>query len=143
MIILFIGFFVNLSNAAVWEAKIYSTVIIKDITKLPDGSVYSNFEQTEQDTSNIGEYLISNCSGNRSDKKGELVEIIFFCKVEVDDGNKYWTKPKRTSGDSDAGASKFKLIVGPNSFNKLKATECKYSVSSSKNKIFGNNKASN
>ena len=80
------------------------------------------------------------CSGNRLDKKGKLVEINVFCKVEVDDGNKYWTKLKRNTGDSDAGVSKFKFLGGTNSFNKLKGTECTYAVSYFKNKIFGSNK---
>ena len=110
LVILFISFLVNLSHAVDWVSKTYSTVTIKDTTKLPDGSIYSNFEQTGQGTSNLGKYVISNCSGNRLDKKGKLVEITVFCKVEVDDGNKYWTKLKRTTGDSDAGVSKFKFL---------------------------------
>ena len=48
IVILFIGFLVNLSQAAVWVSKTYSTVTIKDKIKLPDGSIYSNFEQTGQ-----------------------------------------------------------------------------------------------
>ena len=130
IIIFLICFSVNLLHSVDWVSKTYSTVTIKNTTKLPDGSIYSNFEQTGQGTSNLGKYVITNCSGNRLDKKDELVEITFFYKVEVDVGNKYWTKPKRTSGDSHAGASKFKLLEGLNSFNKLKATESKYAVSS-------------
>ena len=68
------------------------------------------------------------------DKKGKLVEITVFCKVEVEDGNKYWTKLKRTTGASDAGVSKFKFLGGTNSFNKLKGKECTYAVSYFKNK---------
>ena len=140
LVVLFISFLVNLSNAVDWISKTYSTVTIKDVTKLPDGSIYSNFEQTGQGTSNLEKYVIFNCTGNRLDKKGKLVEITVFCKVEVDDGNKYWTKLKRTTGDSDAGVSKFKFLGGTNSFNKLKGKECTYAVSYFKNKIFGSNK---
>ena len=61
IVILFIGLLVNLSQAAVWVSKTYSTVTIKDKIKLPDGSIYSNFEQTGQGTSNLGKYVISNC----------------------------------------------------------------------------------
>ena len=138
--IFLIGFSVNLSHAIDWVSKTYSTVTIKDTTELPDGSIYSNFEQTGQGNSNLGKYVISNCSGNRLDKKGKLVEITVFCKFEVDDGNKYWTKVKRTTGASDAGVSKFKFLGGTNSFNKLKGKECTYAVSYFKNKIFGSNK---
>ena len=73
------------------------------------------------------------------DNKGKLVEINVFCELEVDDGNKYWTKLRRTTGDSDAGVSKFTFLGGTNSFNKLKGKECTYAVSYFKNKIFGNN----
>ena len=140
IIVFLIGFSVNLSHAVDWVSKTYSTVTIKDTTELPDGSIYSNFEQTGQGNSNLGKYVISNCSGNRLDKKGKLVEITVFCKFEVDDGNKYWTKLKRTTGASDAGVSKFKFLGGTNSFNKLKGKECTYAVSYFKNKIFGSNK---
>ena len=140
IIIFLIGFSANLSPSLDWVSNTYSTVTIKNITKLPDGSIYSNFEQTGQGTSNLGKYVITNCSGNRLDKKGKLVEITVFCKVEVDDGNKYWTKLNRTTGDSDAGVSKFKFLGGTNSFNKLKGKECTYAVSYFKNKIFGSNK---
>ena len=140
IIIFLIGFSANLSYSVDWVSKTYSTVTIKNTTKLPDGSIYSNFEQTGQGTSNLEKYVITSCSGNRIDKKGKLVEITVFCKVEVDDGNKYWTKLKRTTGDSDAGVSKFKFLGGTNSFNKLKGKECTYAVSYFKNKIFGSNK---
>ena len=140
IIIFLIVFSANLSHSVDWISNTYSTVTIKNTTKLPDGSIYSNFEQTGQGTSNLGKYVITNCSGNRLDKKGKLVEITVFCKVEVEDGNKYWTKLKRTTGASDAGVSKFKFLGGTNSFNKLKGKECTYAVSYFKNKIFGSNK---
>ena len=140
IIIFLIVFSANLSHSVDWISNTYSTVTIKNTTKLPDGSIYSNFEQTGQGTSNLEKYVITSCSGNRIDKKGKLVEITVFCKVEVDDGNKYWTKLKRTTGDSDAGVSKFKFLGGTNSFNKLKGKECTYAVSYFKNKIFGSNK---
>ena len=140
VIFFLIGFSANLSHSVDWVSKTYSTVTIKNTTKLPDGSIYSNFEQTGQGTSNLGKYVITNCSGNRLEKKGKLLEITLFCKVEVEDGNKYWTKLKRTTGDSDAGVSKFKFLGGTNSFNKLKGKECTYAVSYFKNKIFGSNK---
>ena len=139
-LILFFNFLTNLSSSADWVSKTYSSVTKKDTIKLPDGSTYTNFEQTGQGTSNIGKYVITNCSGNRIDKEGKLVEINVFCELEVDDGNKYWTKLRRTSGDSDAGVSKFIFLGGTNSFNKLKGKECTYAVSYFKNKIFGSNK---
>ena len=137
---LYFTFYFQSLYSADWISKTYSTVHKKDILELPDGSIYSNFEQTGQGTSNLGKYVITKCSGNRLDIKGKLVEINVFCEVEVDDGNKYWTKLKRNTGDSDAGVSKFKFLGGTNNFNKLKGKECTYAVSYFKNKIFGNNK---
>ncbi len=139
-LLLLTNFFLFSLVGADWISNTYSNVIIKDTLKLPDGSIYSNFDQTGQGTSNLGKYVITKCSGNRLDKEGKLVEINVFCESEVDDGNKYWTKLKRTTGDSDAGVSKFIFLGGTNSFNKLKGTECTYAVSYFKNKIFGNNK---
>jgi hypothetical protein len=68
IIIFLISFSVNLLHSVDWVSKTYSTVTIKNTTKLPDGSIYSNFEQTGQGTSNLGKYVITNCSGNRLDK---------------------------------------------------------------------------
>ena len=132
-------FLFNILVSADWISQTYSTVTKKDTIELPDGSIYSNFEQTGQGTSNLGKYVITKCSGNRLDNKGKLLEINVFCELEVDDGNKYWTKLKRTTGDSDAGVSKFTFLGGTNSFNKLKE-KVTYAVSYFKNKIFGSNK---
>ena len=140
LLVLLISFNIYTLSSVDWVAKTYTTVTKKDTIELPDGSIYSNFEQTGQGTSNLEKYVITKCSGNRLDREGKLVEINVFCEVEVDDGNKYWTKLRRTTGDSDAGVSKFIFLGGTNSFNKLKGKECTYAVSYFKNKIFGSNK---
>ena len=90
IIVFLIGFSVNLSHAVDWVSKTYSTVTIKDTTELPDGSIYSNFEQTGQGNSNLGKYVISNCSGNRLDKKGKLFEGIWL--IGYDGNIKGYTK---------------------------------------------------
>ena len=133
-------FFVLKICGADWISNTYSSVNKKNEMQLPDGSIYSNFNQTGQGTSNLGKYVITKCSGNRIDLKGKLVEINLFCEIEVEDGNKYWTKLKRTTGASDAGVSKFVFLGGTNAYSKLKGKECTYAVSYFKNKIFGNNK---
>ena len=123
-----------------WISSTFSTVTISDKTILPDGSIYLNFNQSGQGTSNLGKYAVSKCSGNRTDKNGKLLKLIVYCEVELDDGNKFWTKVSRLSGDSDVGVSKFIFLGGTNSFNKLKGKSCNYAVSYFKNKIFGNSK---
>ena len=123
-----------------WISSTFSTVTISDKTILPDGSIYLNFNQSGQGTSNLGKYAVSKCSGNRTDKNGKLLKLIIYCEVELDDGNKFWTKVSRLSGDSDVGVSKFIFLGGTNSFNKLKGKSCNYAVSYFKNKIFGNSK---
>ena len=132
-------FFFSLSGAD-WKSNTYTTVTKKNILMLPDGLIYSNFDQTGLGTSNLGKYTIAKCSGNRLDREGKLVEINVYCEIEVDDGNKYWTKIRRASGDSDSGVSKFTFLGGTNSFDKLKGTECTYAVSYFKNRVFGNSK---
>ena len=140
ILILLLNSYFFLLPAADWISNTYSTVTKKDTINLPDGSVYSNFEQTGQGTSNLEKYVITKCSGNRLDKHGKLLEINVFCELETDDGNKYWTKLRRTTGDSDSGVSKFTFLGGTNNYNKLKGIECTYAVSYFKNKIFGSNK---
>ncbi len=138
-----LSFFLLLSvniYSAEWKSNTYSTVTISDKTILPDGSIYLNFNQTGQGTSNLGKYAVSKCSGNRTDKKGKLLELIGYCEVELDDGNKFWTKVSRLSGDSDVGVSKFIFLGGTNNFSELKGKSCAYAVSYFKNKIFGNSK---
>ena len=61
------------AKGADWISSTYSTVIKNGTMELPDGSKYSNFDQTGQGTSNLGKYVITKCSGNRLDKKGKLV----------------------------------------------------------------------
>ena len=107
-------------KSAEWISSTFSTVTILDKLILPDGSIYINFSQSGQGTSNLGKYAVSKCSGNRTDKKGKLIELIVYCEIELDDGNKYWIKLSRSTGDSDSGVSKFKFLGGTNSFNKLK-----------------------
>ena len=99
--------------SADWISNTYSTVTKKDTIKLPDGSVYSNFEQTGQGTSNIGKYVITMCSGNRLDKAGKLVEINIYCELEVDDGeNELVQVSERSSSSEDSGASNsFDLLI--------------------------------
>ena len=125
---------------AEWATSTFSTVTITDKTTMPDGSIYLNFSQSGQGISNLGKYAVSKCSGNRVDKSGKLIELTVYCEVELDDGNKYWTRVSRLSGDSDVGVSKFMFLGGTNSFNELKGKNCNYAVSYFKNKIFGNSK---
>ena len=56
-------------NSAEWKSSTYSSVTISDKTILPDGSIYLNFNQLGQGTSNLAKYAVSKCSGNRTDKK--------------------------------------------------------------------------
>ena len=127
-------------KSAEWTSSTFSTVTILDKIVLPDGAIYKNFKQSGQVINNLGKYAVSKCSGNRTDKKGKLLELIVYCEVELDDGNKYWTRVSRLSGDSDVGVSKFMFLGGTNSFNELKGKNCNYAVSYFKNKIFGNSK---
>ncbi len=138
--VLIINFYLLSLNAAEWTSSTFSKVTILDKVTLPDSSIYTNFNQSGQVTNNLGKYGLSKCTGNRTDKKGKLLELIVYCEIELDDGNKYWTKVSRVSGDSDVGVSKFIFLGGTSSFNLLKGKSCTYAVSYFKDTIFGNNK---
>ncbi|MBF95819.1 MAG: hypothetical protein CFH34_01314 [Alphaproteobacteria bacterium MarineAlpha9_Bin4] len=140
LILIFLNFNCLYLNSADWKSSTFATVTITDEIVMPDGSIYKNFEQSGQGTSNLGKYSVSKCSGNRRDKNGKLQELTVYCEIELDDGNKFWTKVSRSSGESDVGVSKFIFLGGTKSFNKLKGKQCTYAVSYFKNKIFGNNK---
>ena len=60
-------------KSAEWTSSTFSTVTILDKIILPDGSIYINFNQSGQGTSNLGKYAVSKCSGNRTDKNGKLI----------------------------------------------------------------------
>ncbi len=140
VLIILLNLILHPSFSAEWISETFATISVTNKMLLPDGSTYLNFKQSGQGTNNLGKYAVTNCSGNRIDRKGKLIELTVYCESELDDGNKFWTKVSRTSGDSDVGISKFIFLGGTNSFSKLKGKECTYAVSYFKDKIFGNNK---
>ena len=46
LLFLLFTFLLNILVSADWISQTYSTVTKKDTIELPDGSIYSNFEQT-------------------------------------------------------------------------------------------------
>ena len=118
------------------ESNATSIFTIINEKKLPDGTHYRSFEVKGGATYNIGKYARSNCSGNRVDKKGELVELSNICEIEFDDGYKIWTKLKRSDSDVDAGVGGSIILDGTGPYKKLKGTECLYAVSFLKEIVF-------
>ena len=120
------------------ELEVNSTSIFNIINekKLPDGTHYRSFEVQGGQTYNTGKYARSNCSGNRVDKKDELVELNNICEIEFDDGNKMWTQLKRSNSDIDAGVGGSVILDGTGPYKKLKGTECLYAVSFLKEIVF-------
>ena len=118
------------------ESNATSIFTITNEKKLPDGTHYRSFEVQGGATYNIGKYARSSCSGNRVDKKGELVELSNLCEIEFDDGYKIWTQLKRSDSDVDAGVGVSIILDGTGPYKKLKGTECLYAVSFLKEMVF-------
>ena len=135
-IFIFSFLFLSQSYSAELESNATSIFTIINEKKLPDGTHYRSFEVQGGITYNTGKYARSNCSGNRVDKKGELVELSNICEIEFDDGNKYWTRLKRSDSDVDAGVGGSVILDGTGPYKKLKGTECLYAVSFLKEIVF-------
>ncbi len=129
-------FLCNKLYSAELESNATSIFTIINEKKLPDGTHYRSFEVQGGITYNIGKYARSNCSGNRVDKKGEIVELINICEIEFDDGYKIWTKLKRSDSDVDVGVGGSMILDGTGPYKKLKGTECLYAVSFLKEIVF-------
>ena len=129
-------FLCNNLYSAELESNATSIFTIINEKKLPDGTHYRSFEVQGGITYNTGKYARSNCSGNRVDKKGELVELSNICEIEFDDGYKIWTKLKRSDSDVDAGVGGSIILDGTGPYKKLKGTECLYAVSFLKEIVF-------
>ncbi len=130
--IIFLILLIFLSNklySAELESNATSIFTIINEKKLPDGTHYRSFEVQGGGTYNTGKYARSICSGNRVDKKGELVELSNICELEFDDGHKMWTQLKRSNSDVDAGVGGSVILDGTGPYKKLKGTVCLYAVS--------------
>ena len=129
-------FLCNNLYTAELEGNATSIFTIINEKKLPDGTHYRSFEVQGGITYNTGKYARSNCSGNRVDKKGELVELSNICEIEFDNGYKIWTQLKRSDSDVDAGVGGSIILDGTGPYKKLKGTECLYAVSFLKEIVF-------
>ena len=137
--IIFFILFILLCNklySAELESNTTSIFTIIDEKKLPDGTHYRSFEVQGGITYNTGKYARSNCSGNRVDKNGELLELNNICEIEFDDGYKIWTQLKRSDSDVDAGVGGSIILDGTGPYKKLKGKECIYAVSFLKEIVF-------
>ena len=137
--IIFLTLLIFLCNklfSAELESNATSIFTITNEKKLPDGTHYRSFEVQGGITYNTGKYARSNCSGNRVDKKDELIELNNICEIEFDDGNKMWTQLKRSNSDIDAGVGGSVILDGTGPYKKLKGTECLYAVSFLKEIVF-------
>ena len=72
---------------------------------LPDGSVYSISKGTGR-KDNTGKYTSGSCIGHRLEKNNSLIELKFFCNVELSNGDKYYFTQYRTKSDTDVGVEK-------------------------------------
>ena len=128
--------------AAEFEGNNTSIFTIIDEKKLPDGTHYRSFKVQGGSTYNTGKYARNNCSGNRIDKEGELLELSNICEIEFDDGYIMWTQLKRSNSDVDVGVGGIIVLDGTGPYKKLKGTECLYGVSFLNEIVFTKSKCS-
>ena len=123
LIILFIFYIFKLQSAT-WIEESVSNIISYEKMNLPDGSVYSISKSNGGGKDNTGKYASSECIGHRLEKNNSLIELKFFCNVELSNGDKYYFMQYRTKSDTDVGVGKGTILGGTGVFSKLIGAKC-------------------
>ena len=113
-------------QAATWIAESVESIISYEKINLPDGSVYSISKGTGGGKDNTGKYTSGSCIGHRLEKNNSLIELKFFCNVELSNGDKYYFMQYRTKSDTDVGVGKGTILGGTGIFSKLIGAKCIY-----------------
>ena len=138
MKILIILVFLNIFKlqTATWIEENVGNIVSYEKINLPDGSVYSISKGTGGGKDNTGKYTSGSCIGHRLEKNNALIELKFFCNVELSNGDKYYFMQYRTKSDTDVGVGKGTILGGTGIFSKLIGTECLYGVKHLKKNVY-------
>ena len=123
LILLFSLLYLNLYSATLIIESVGRIVNYEKIS-LPDGSIYSISKGIGGGRDNTGKYTSSECIGHRLEKNNSLIELKFFCDVELSNGSKYYLMQYRTKSDTDVGVGKGTILGGTGTFSELKGTKC-------------------
>ena len=115
-LIILVFFYVFKLQTATWIEESVSNIISYEKMNLPDGSVYSISKSNGGGKDNTGKYASSECIGHRLEKNNSLIELKFFCNVELSNGDKYYFMQYRTKSDTDVGVGKGAILGGTGVF---------------------------
>ena len=101
-------------------------------TLFSDGSKYQTFRVKGGVTFSTGVYAIKNCSGNRTLKNGNLIDLKSICKYKISDDEYLWSKVLGNDRYAAKGTGKFQLIDGTGGYKSLVGNICTYALN-----IFG------
>ena len=135
ILIIIVFFYVFKLQTATWIEESVSNIISYEKMHLPDGSVYSISKGTGGGKDNTGKYVSSECIGHRLEKNNSLIELKFFCNVELSNGDKYYFMQYRTKSDTDVGVGKGTILGGTGVFSKLIGTKCLFGIKHLKKKM--------
>ena len=121
-----------------------STSVILKVheTSLPNGEKHTSFKSNGGMTFSSGKYGIASCSGLRTDKKEQLIEVRTICSIEINDGNKIWTELRRDKGESTAGVGKIVVVDATGPYKELINKKCVYAFTRFNEMFFGKTKCS-
>ena len=122
-------------QSATWIEESVGNIISYEKINLPDGSVYSISKGTGGGKDNTGKYTSGSCIGHRLEKNNSLIELKFFCNVELSNGDKYYFMQYRTKSDTDVGVGKGTILGGTGVFSKLIGAKCIWNKTHKKKSI--------
>ena len=134
--ILILFFFIFKLNSATWIEESVGIILNYEKVLLPDGTIYSISKGSGAGKDNVGNYSIAKCIGHRLEKNNKLLELKFFCDVELSNGDKYFTMQNRNNSDTDVGVGEGMILGGTGVFSKLVGTKCIYGVKHMKSNVF-------
>ena len=102
-----------------------------EITKetiFSDGSKYQTFSVKGGVTFSTGVYAIKNCSGDRTLKNDNLIELKSICKYKISDDEYLWSKVLGNDRYAEKGTGRFQLIDGTGVYKSLVGKTCAYAL---------------
>lgn len=137
---LLIFFFIFYSNL-IYSKKIYFEEMLSyEITTetfFSDGSKYQTFSVKGGVTFSTGVYAIKNCSGDRTLKEENLIDLKSICKYKISDDEYLWSKVLGNDRYAEKGTGKFQLIDGTGVYKNLVGYTCDYALNIFDEIIFG------
>ena len=119
-------------SSLIFAKKIYFdemlSLEITTETLFSDGSKYQTFRVKGGVTFSTGVYAIKNCSGDRTLKNGNLIDLKSICKYKISDNEYLWSKVLGNDRYAAKGTGKFQLIDATGVYKNLVGNTCTYAL---------------